>query len=282
MDAASGPRISPADRNAIEAAWNDPDLRDNPRTREAVRNTIDALDLGLVRVADPGPSPSDPWTVHAWVKMAILLYFASRETEEMIHGPFLYRDKIPLKETFPAGTRIVPPAAVRYGAHLEPSVIAMPSYVNIGAYVGAGSMIDTWATVGSCAQVGRHVHISGGVGLGGVLEPPQAAPVVIEDGVFLGSRAIVVEGVRVRAGAVLGAGVVLTSSTPIVDVRGATPEVHRGTVPPRAVLIPGTMPKRFPAGEFGVPCALWITDRRESTDAKTSLNELLRDYPLEP
>ena len=179
-----------------------------------------------------------------------------------------------------AGTRIVPPATIRYGAHLERGVVAMPCYVNIGARVGAGSMIDTWATVGSCAQVGANVHLSGGVGIGGVLEPPQAAPVIIEEGAFLGSRCIVVEGVRVGAGAVLGAGLVLTASTPIIDVRGPTPALSRGYVPPRAVVIPGTQAKSFPAGEYGVPAALVIAERRASTDEKTSLNELLREYPL--
>jgi 2,3,4,5-tetrahydropyridine-2,6-dicarboxylate N-succinyltransferase len=229
---------------------------------------------------DEGGLP--PWIVHPWIKEAILLYFALRPAESFEVGPFHFRDKIPLKrDPNGAGIRVVPPATIRYGAFLERGVVAMPCYVNIGARVGAGTMIDTWATVGSCAQVGRNVHVSGGVGIGGVLEPPQAQPVVIEDGAFLGSRAIVVEGVRVGEGAVLGAGVVLTASTPIVDVRGASPVIGRGVVPPRAVVIPGQLPKRFPAGEYGVPCALVIGERRGSTDEKTSLNSVLREYPLE-
>jgi 2,3,4,5-tetrahydropyridine-2-carboxylate N-succinyltransferase len=264
----------------IEAAWADPSRRSAPTAREAVDGVVDGLDRGDLRVAEPAADGS--WTVHAWIKEAILLYFALRPAEAFEIGPFHYRDRIPLKrDPGRAGIRVVPPAVIRHGAFLERGVVAMPCYVNIGARVGAGTMIDTWATVGSCAQVGRNVHISGGVGIGGVLEPPQAAPVVIEDGVFLGSRCVVVEGVRVEEGAVLGAGVVLTASTPIVDVRGAERRIWKGRVPPRSVVIPGTMPKNFAAGEFGIPCALLIGERGESTMGKTSLNEVLREYPLD-
>jgi 2,3,4,5-tetrahydropyridine-2-carboxylate N-succinyltransferase len=270
-----------ADRGEIEAAWEDRERLSRPEARAAVERVLAALDAGELRVAEPA-APGAPWTVHAWVKEAILLYFALRPAEAIEVGPFSYRDKIPLKrDPERAGIRVVPPAVIRYGAFLERGVVAMPSYVNLGAWVGAGTMIDTWATVGSCAQVGRNVHVSGGAGIGGVLEPPQASPVIIEDGAFLGSRCIVVEGVRVGAGAVLGAGVVLTASTPIVDVRGSEPAVTRGFVPPRAVIIPGTLPRRFPAGEFGTPAALIIGERRASTDGKTSLNEVLREFPLD-
>jgi 2,3,4,5-tetrahydropyridine-2-carboxylate N-succinyltransferase len=268
-----------AERAAIEAAWIDPDRRGTALTRDAVERTIDALDRGELRTAEHA---GGSWSVHVWVKQAILLYFALRPAEAFEVGPFHYRDKIPLKrDPERAGIRVVPPAVIRRGAFLEKGVVAMPCYINIGAHIGSGTMIDTWATVGSCAQVGRNVHISGGAGIGGVLEPPQAVPVVIEDSVFLGSRCVVVEGVRVEEGAVLGAGLVLTASTPIVDVRGAEPVIRRGVVPPRSVVIPGTMPRRFPAGEFGTPCALLIGERKESTMEKTSLNEVLREYPLE-
>ncbi len=275
-------------RTEIESAWVDRSRLERLEVRQAVEGAIAALDAGELRVAEPGGS-ADPagatpssWIVHAWVKQAILLYFALRPAESVTNGPFHYRDKIPLKaDPEGAGIRVVPPATIRYGAYLERGVVAMPCYVNIGARVGAGTMIDTWATVGSCAQVGRNVHISGGVGIGGVLEPPQAMPVVIEDGAFLGSRVIAVEGVRIGAGAVLGAGLVLTASTPIVDARGTEPRIQRGVIPPRAVVIPGQMPKKFPAGEYGVPCALMIGERQASTDEKTSLNAVLREYPLE-
>jgi 2,3,4,5-tetrahydropyridine-2-carboxylate N-succinyltransferase len=308
-------------RREIESAWTDRSRLERPEVHAAVERVIAALDGGVLRVAeptatvtpaaaasatidppagqrksgglaagiDPGRSvpPGDdgglpPWIVHAWVKEAILLYFALRPAESFEVGPFHFRDKIPLKQDPEgAGIRVVPPATIRYGAFLERGVVLMPCYVNIGARIGAGSMIDTWATVGSCAQVGRNVHVSGGVGIGGVLEPPQAQPVVIEDEAFLGSRVIVVEGVRVGEGAVLGAGLVLTASTPIVDVRGVAPVIGRGAIPPRAVVIPGQLPRRFPAGEYGVPCALVIGERRASTDEKTSLNSVLREYPLE-
>lgn len=269
-------------RAVVESAWGDQSRRSGSLLIEALDAVLEALDQGELRVASPPVDGNGDWTVHEWIKEAILLYFALRRSEPIELGPFEYRDKIPLKKNPAAfGIRVVPPAVIRYGSFLEPDVVIMPSYVNIGAYVGGGTMIDTWATVGSCAQVGKHVHVSGGVGIGGVLEPVQAAPVIVEDGVFLGSRCVVVEGVRVERRAVLGAGVVLTASTPVVDVRGDAPVTTRGRIPPGAVVIPGSMPKRFPAGEFAVPCALIIGERRPSTDAKTSLNEVLREFPIE-
>ena len=243
----------------------------------AVREVLARLDRGALRVATP--DGADGWTTHAWVMKAILLFFKINKMETHHLGPYEFYDKIPLKHDLAAqGVRLVPPGFVRYGAHLEPGCVVMPGYVNLGAYVGAGTMVDTWATVGSCAQIGRGVHLSGGVGIGGVLEPPGRQPVIIEDGAFIGSRAIVVEGVRVGQEAVLGANVVLTSSTPIIDVTGPEERVTKGFVPPRAVVIPGTRPKRFPAGEYGVPCALIIGHRGASTDQKTSLNAALRDF----
>jgi 2,3,4,5-tetrahydropyridine-2-carboxylate N-succinyltransferase len=253
-----------------------------PEAREAVRAEVDAviarLDSGALRVAEPRDGD---WVVHDWLKQAILLYFPLRSMEVIEVGGLEFHDKIPLKKNFAqAGVRVVPHALCRYGAHLERGVVLMPSYVNIGAYVGSGTMVDTWATVGSCAQIGRDVHLSGGVGIGGVLEPLQAAPVIVEDGAFVGSRCIVVEGVRVEKEAVLGAGVVLTASTPVIDIRGPEPVVHRGRVPTRSVVIPGTQPRTFPAGTFGVPCALIIGQRKESTDRKTSLNDVLREHDV--
>jgi len=243
---------------------------------DAVDAVIGALDSGKLRVAE---KVGEGWVTHSWLKQAILLYFRLRGLETIQVGPLEFHDKIPLKRNFAgAGVRVVPHGVCRYGAHLEPGVVMMPSYVNIGARVGAGTMVDTWATVGSCAQVGRDVHLSGGVGLGGVLEPVQASPVIIEDGCFVGSRCIVVEGVLVEQEAVLGAGVVLTASTPIVDVNSVPMKITKGRVPPRAVVIPGTLPKKFPAGEFGTPCALILGQRNESTDKKTSLNQALRDF----
>jgi 2,3,4,5-tetrahydropyridine-2-carboxylate N-succinyltransferase len=234
------------------------------------------LDRGELRVAEPD---GDDWVVHQWVKQAVLLFFRVRGLESTQVGPFEYHDRLPLKHGFEeAGVRVVPPATVRYGAFLEPGVVLMPSYVNIGARVGAGSMVDTWATVGSCAQVGAGVHLAGGVGIGGVLEPLQAAPVVIEDGVFVGSRCIVVEGVRVGRDAVLGAGVVLTGNTPVIDVTGDEPAEHRGRVPDRAIVVPGTRPRSFPAGDYGLPCGLIIGYRSDATDDKVRLNELLREH----
>ncbi len=249
-----------------------------PEVEQAVHETIDRLDRGELRVAQ---QVDGVWQTHSWLKEAILLYFrlASMQTIEL--GPFEYYDKIPLKTDLASQkVRVVPPGVARYGSFLEPGCVLMPGYVNIGAYVGANSMVDTWATVGSCAQIGAGVHLSGGVGIGGVLEPPSADPVIVEDGAFIGSRCIVVEGCRVGQEAVLGANVVLTASTPIVDVTGSEPLVTKGVVPPRAVLIPGTMPKEFPAGTFQTPCALLIGYRKESTDRKTSLNSVLREFAV--
>ncbi|MGB0589519.1 MAG: 2,3,4,5-tetrahydropyridine-2,6-dicarboxylate N-succinyltransferase [Myxococcota bacterium] len=269
----------PTNRELIEAAFSDPSLRGSAEVNAAVEDCIGALDSGELRVASPPEAPNGDWEVHAWVKQAVLLYFGVAQMETYEVGPFEYHDKIPLKTGYAAaGVRAVPPATVRRGAFVEPGAILMPSYVNIGARVGSGSMVDTWATVGSCAQIGKGVHLSGGVGIGGVLEPPSAAPVIIEDGAFVGSRCIVVEGVRVGAEAVLGAGVVLTASTRIIDVTGDEPQHVRGSVPPRAVVIPGSVPKVFPAGTFHVPAALIIGERKASTDKKTSLNDALRDF----
>jgi 2,3,4,5-tetrahydropyridine-2-carboxylate N-succinyltransferase len=266
-------------RDLIESAFADPSLRGSAEVNAAVEACITALDRGDLRVASPPETSGAEWHVHAWVKQAVLLYFGVAQMETFEVGPFEYHDKIPLKTGYAAaGVRAVPPCTVRRGAFIEPGAILMPSYVNIGARVGSGTMVDTWATVGSCAQIGRNVHLSGGVGIGGVLEPPSAAPVIIEDGAFIGSRCIVVEGVRVGAEAVLGAGVVLTASTRIIDVSGPTPKHLRGAVPARAVVIPGTVAKEFPAGVFQVPAALIIGERKASTDKKTSLNEALRDF----
>ena len=262
----------------VSAAYADRALLAEPRVVAAVQRAVAALDAGELRVASPDEA-SDTWTTHAWVKEAILLYFALQRMEVIEIGPFEFYDKIPLKRGLAgAGVRVVPPGTVRYGAFLEPGVIVMPGYVNIGARVGAGTMVDTWATVGSCAQIGQGVHLSGGVGIGGVLEPPGATPVIIEDGAFIGSRVVVVEGVRVGREAVIGTGVVLTASTAILDVTGPTVVEHRGRIPARSVVIPGTRPKKFPAGEFQVPCALIIGQRSASTDRKVSLNAALRDF----
>ena len=248
----------------------------------AVDDAIELLDEGRLRVAEP--LENGEWQTNAWVKQAILLYFQRRDVKWMgdrDRDAIVYYDKLPLKQNYKKlGVRCVPPGVARYGSFLGRGAILMPGYVNIGAYVDEGSMVDTWATVGSCAQIGKGVHLSGGVGIGGVLEPPQASPVIVEDGAFVGSRSIVVEGVRVEREAVLGAGVVLTASTPIVDVRGSSPVTTKGRVPARSVVIPGTMPKTFPAGEFGVPCALIVGTRSESTDRKTSLNAALRDFEV--
>jgi len=268
-------------RQHIEAAWSDRSLMADNAVQSAIEQTISALDQGLVRVASPPETPGGAWTVHPWIKQAILLYFGLRGSQTIEVPPFEWHDKIPLKGSWQAaGVRVVPPATARYGAFIDRGAILMPSYVNIGAWVGAGTMVDTWATVGSCAQIGANVHLSGGVGIGGVLEPPGATPVIVEDGCFVGSRAIVVEGVRIERQAVLGANVVLTASTPIVDVTGAEPVSFKGRVPPRAVVIPGTRTRRFPAGDFQVACALLIGYRSESTDERTSLNEALRTYDV--
>ena len=263
----------------ISAAFQDRQQLKDAATRAAVEAALAALDRGEIRVAE---KRDGAWTVNSWVKEAILLYFAMAEMTVMEVGPFEFYDKIPLKKGLAAAqVRVVPPGTARYGSFLEPGAILMPGYVNIGARVGAGTMVDTWATVGSCAQVGAHVHLSGGVGIGGVLEPPSASPVIIEDGAFIGSRCIVVEGVVVEQEAVLGANVVLTASTSIVDVTGSEPVVHKGRVPARSVVIPGTMPKKFPAGDYHVPCALIIGQRKESTDRKTSLNAVLREFAVD-
>jgi 2,3,4,5-tetrahydropyridine-2-carboxylate N-succinyltransferase len=262
----------------IEAAWEGTTPLADPTTIAAVEEAIELLDSGAIRVAS---KEDGVWTVHEWVKKAILLYFRLRPVERMEAGVFEYSDKIALKHGYAKlGVRVVPPAVARRGCHLSPGVVMMPSYVNIGARVGARTMVDTWATVGSCAQVGDDVHLSGGVGIGGVLEPLQATPVIVEDGAFVGSRCIVVEGVVVEERAVLGAGVVLTASTPIVDVTGPEPVEHRGRVPAGSVVIPGTRPKRFPAGEYGTPVALIIGRRSPATDLKVSLNEVLREHGL--
>jgi 2,3,4,5-tetrahydropyridine-2-carboxylate N-succinyltransferase len=267
-------------RQRIEAAYADRALLAAPESRAAVEQIVEALDRGQVRVAEKDAAGA--WVTHAWVKQAVLLYFAIHGMKRVEVGPFEYHDKIPLKRGFDqARVRVVPPGVVRYGAHLEPGVVLMPGYVNIGARVGAGTMVDTWATVGSCAQVGADCHLAGGVGIGGVLEPPGARPVILEDGVFVGSRAVVVEGMLVETEAVLGAGVVLTSSTAILDVSGSDVVEHRGRVPARSVVIPGVRTKRFPAGEFGVPCALIIGKRSVSTDRKVSLNAALRGFGVQ-
>ena len=262
-------------RARIETSW------DGTPDRAAVEEVVERLDRGELRVADPPVDPPGEWLVHGWVMKAILLYFRMRGMETLRAGLLEFYDRLPLKRDLAKqGVRVVPGGIVRYGAFLEKGCVVMPGYVNIGAWVGGGTMVDTWATVGSCAQVGRNVHLSGGVGLGGVLEPPGARPVIVEDGAFLGSRSIVVEGVRVGREAVLGANVVLTASTPIVDVRGPTEVVTRGAIPPRAVVIPGMRPKQFPAGTYSVPCALVIGERSESTDKKTSLNQALREFSV--
>ena len=265
-------------KQAIEAAFEDRSLLGQDATRAAVVQAVEMLDKGEARVAEPG---TPDWVIHGWLQKACLLYFSVAEMRVMDLNPFEFYDKVPLKQGFEeAGVRVVPPGAVRYGAFIEPGVVVMPSFVNIGARVGRGCMIDTWATVGSCAQIGSDVHLSGGVGIGGVLEPAGARPVIIEDGAFIGSRCIIVEGVHVGSRAVLGANVVLTASTSVVDVTGSEPVVSKGRVPENSVVIPGTMPKRFNAGEFQVPCALIIGERKASTDLKTSLSATLREFTV--
>ena len=261
-------------KQLIETAYAD--RAQLPNAREAILSVIEDLDKGRLRVAEPS---EDGWTVNTWVKQAVLLYFGVAQMATLEAGPFEYHDKIPTKSDLEGqGIRVVPPGTARYGSYLEPGAILMPGYVNIGAWVGRGTMVDTWATVGSCAQIGRDVHLAGGVGIGGVLEPASAQPVIIEDGAFIGSRCVVVEGVRVGTEAVLGANVVLTASTPIIDVTGPSEKVIKGYVPPRAVVIPGVRPRVFPAGTYHLPCALIIGERKESTDKKTSLNDALRDF----
>lgn len=266
-------------QKTIEEAWEDRSLLKLTEYQDAINEVISELDNGKLRVAEPVGSD---WKVNEWIKKAVILYFPLRQMEISESGPLEFHDKIPLKRNYDhLGVRVVPHAVARYGSFLAPGVILMPSYVNIGAWVGENTMVDTWATVGSCAQIGKNVHLSGGVGIGGVLEPVQAAPVIIEDGCFIGSRCIVVEGARIGSEAVLGANVVITNSTRIIDVSGPTPVEHRGFVPPRSVVIPGTYPKKFPAGEYQVSCALIIGQRKPSTDLKTSLNDALREFSIQ-
>jgi len=263
-------------KNTIEAAWDNRELLKDESTKDTIRAVIEELDKGRLRVAQPD---GDQWKVNNWVKKAVVLNFPISVMETIEVGPFEFHDKMPLKKDYAAqGVRVVPHAIARYGAFLEKGVIMMPSYVNIGAWVGSGTMVDTWATVGSCAQIGRNVHLSGGVGIGGVLEPLQATPTIIEDDCFIGSRAIIVEGVRIRKEAVVAAGVTLTQSTHIIDVSGSEPVTLKGEVPERSVVIPGSYSKDFPAGTFNVNCALIIGKRKESTDKKVSLNDALREF----
>ena len=265
-------------KEQIEQAWANRDLLKEPDVQQAIRSIIEQLEKGKLRVAEKA---NGEWKVNDWVKKAIILYFPVQQMETIEVGPFEFHDKIALKKNYKTlGVRVVPHAIARYGAYVAKGVIMMPSYVNIGAYVDENTMVDTWATVGSCAQIGKNVHLSGGVGIGGVLEPVQAAPVIIEDNCFIGSRCIVVEGVRVEQEAVLGANVVLTQSTKIIDVTGSEPVEYKARVPARSVVIPGTLPKKFVAGIFHVPCALIIGKRKESTDTKTSLNNALREYSV--
>lgn len=262
-------------RQIIEKAWEDRNLLQDASTQSAIRAVVDHLDKGTLRVAEP---VSGGWQVNEWIKKAVILYFPIQKMETVEVGIFEFHDKIPLKRNYQSlGVRVVPHAIARHGSYVSKGVIMMPSYVNIGAYVDEGTMVDTWATVGSCAQIGKNVHLSGGVGIGGVLEPVQASPVIIEDNAFIGSRCIVVEGIRVGKEAVLGANVVLTGSSKIIDVTGPKPVEYKGYVPERSVVIPGSYSKDFPAGAFHVPCALVIGKRKESTDKKTSLNEALRE-----
>jgi 2,3,4,5-tetrahydropyridine-2,6-dicarboxylate N-succinyltransferase len=265
-------------QQTIEQAWEDRTLLQNDNTKAAIRQVVELLDKGKLRVAEPG---TDGWKINEWVKKGVIMYFPIQQMEVMEAGPMEFYDKIPLKKNFKElGVRVVPHGIARYGSYVAKGVIMMPSYVNIGAYVDEGTMVDTWATVGSCAQIGKNVHLSGGVGIGGVLEPVQAAPVIIEDNCFIGSRCIVVEGVRVEREAVLGANVVLTMSTKIIDVTQPKeePVELRGVIPAGSVVIPGSYTKKFPAGDFQVPCALIIGKRKESTDKKTSLNDALREH----
>jgi 2,3,4,5-tetrahydropyridine-2-carboxylate N-succinyltransferase len=265
-------------QHTVEKAWENRELLKNADTQNAIREVIEMLDKGKLRTAEP---IAEGWKVNDWVKKAVIMYFPIQQMETIEVGPFEFHDKMKLKCNYAEqGVRVVPNAVARYGAFLQKGVIMMPSYVNIGAYVDEGTMVDTWATVGSCAQIGKHVHLSGGVGIGGVLEPVQAAPVIIEDNCFIGSRCIVVEGVRVEKEAVLGAGVILTMSTKIIDVTGNNPIEYKGLVPARSVVIPGSYTKKFPAGDYQVPCAIIIGKRKESTDKKTSLNDALRDHSV--
>lgn len=263
-------------KQLIESAWENREMLNQPETQEVIRNIIDLLDKGQLRIAEPS---TDGWIVNEWLKKAVILYFPIQKMQTIEVGPFEFHDKMALKTNYEElGVRVVPHAVARYGAFINRGVIMMPSYINIGAYVDSGTMVDTWATVGSCAQIGKNVHLSGGVGIGGVLEPIQAAPVIIEDDCFIGSRCIVVEGAYIQKEAVLGANVVITGSTKIIDVTGNEPKEYKGFVPERSVVIPGSYTKKFAAGEYQVPCALIIGQRKPSTDLKTSLNNALRDY----
>ena len=263
-------------KKIINNAWDNRELLSNTEVKNAVFAVVELIDKGKIRVSEP---TTDGWQVNEWVKKAVVLYFPLNKMEISEAGPLEFHDKIPLKHNYDKlGVRVVPHAVARYGAYLAKGVVMMPSYVNIGAYVDSGTMVDTWATVGSCAQIGKNVHLSGGVGIGGVLEPLQASPVIIEDGCFIGSRSIVVEGVHVKKEAVLGANVVITKSTKIIDVSGDKPVEYIGYVPERSVVIPGSYIKKFPAGEYNVPCALIIGKRKASTDLKTSLNDALREH----
>ncbi len=265
-------------RQLIEKAWDDRSLLKEEKYQDAIKEVIELLDKGKVRVAEP---TEDGWKANEWIKKAVVLYFPIAKMETIEVGPFEFHDKIPLKKDYQSqGVRVVPHAIARHGAYLEKGVIMMPSYVNIGAWVGSGTMVDTWATVGSCAQIGRNVHLSGGVGIGGVLEPLQATPTIIEDDCFIGSRCIIVEGAIIEKESVLGANVVITKSTRIIDVTGDEPVTYKGRVPARSVVIPGTYTKKFPAGEYQVACALIIGKRKESTDKKVSLNDALRDHAV--
>ena len=263
----------------VEQAWADRSMLADAAVKATIREVVEAVDKGQLRTAEPINPETSEWQVNEWVKKAIIMYFPIQEMRTMRSGELEWYDKMELKHDYEKlGVRVVPHAVARYGAYIAPGAILMPSYVNIGAYVDSGTMVDTWATVGSCAQIGKHVHLSGGVGIGGVLEPVQAAPVIIEDNCFIGSRAIVVEGAHICREAVLGSNTVITGSTHIIDVTGDEPKEYRGYVPPRSVVVPGTYTKKFPAGEYGVSCALIIGHRKESTDKKTSLNDALRDF----
>lgn len=263
-------------KTIIEVAWENREMLKEKETVDAIKTIIEQLDAGQLRVAEPNEDGS--WKVNDWIKKAVILYFPIQKMQTIEVGPFEFHDKMALKTNYAKqGVRVVPHAVARYGAFLASGVVMMPSYVNIGAYVDSGTMVDTWATVGSCAQIGKNVHLSGGVGIGGVLEPVQAAPVIVEDGAFIGSRAIIVEGVRIGKEAVIGAGVTLTASSKIIDVTGSEPIEYKGFVPPRSVVIPGSLAKNFPAGTYQVPCALIIGQRKASTDLKTSLNDALRE-----
>ena len=266
-------------KQIVEQAWADRAMLADAAVKATIREVVEAVDKGQLRTAEPINPEASEWQVNEWVKKAIIMYFPIQEMRTMRSGELEWYDKMELKHGYEKlGVRVVPHAVARYGAYIAPGAILMPSYVNIGAYVDTGTMVDTWATVGSCAQIGKHVHLSGGVGIGGVLEPVQAAPVIIEDNCFIGSRAIVVEGAHICREAVLGSNTVITGSTHIIDVTGDEPKEYRGYVPPRSVVVPGTYTKKFPAGEYGVSCALIIGHRKESTDKKTSLNDALRDF----